>query len=428
MNSVLLISRYFPPMFDVGGKRAYRFARYLPDSGWRPVVLTSPVPTRRPVDSTPLELPEDAVLARKLMPSWWPEKVNRPSDPTVAKPVGGTGPGSALARAMAFAGRYVDIPVGEESVLAPRVAMEAKRLVDRHGIRAIWSTSSPYSNLVHGVAASRLTSLPLVLDLRDPWTPNFMQRERPGWVRSIERGSERALLAKADRVVLTCETATELYRESYPELADRFMTIRNAFDPADAPAAAQGEAGALSLVHFGNCYGPRTLGGFLKAIASLREQGVVGAERVTIRNYGRIAARDLELAEQLGLDDVLQTETAVPYAEGLERLAGADRLVLLAYGSETAFLPAKLYDYLLVRRPILALSEPSELTEIIDAVGAGTWVRPDDDAALEAALREALEGPRIEGPTAATVEPFGAPRTAAALAAVLDEITAHDSP
>ena len=37
---VLIISRYFPPLYDVGGKRAYRFALHLPDHGWQPIILT----------------------------------------------------------------------------------------------------------------------------------------------------------------------------------------------------------------------------------------------------------------------------------------------------------------------------------------------------------------------------------------------------
>ncbi|HSQ00522.1 MAG TPA: hypothetical protein VL049_25145 [Candidatus Dormibacteraeota bacterium] len=33
LRRVLIISRYFPPLYDVGGKRAYRFAMHLPDHG-----------------------------------------------------------------------------------------------------------------------------------------------------------------------------------------------------------------------------------------------------------------------------------------------------------------------------------------------------------------------------------------------------------
>ena len=65
-------------MFDVGGKRAYRFARYLPEFGWRAVVVTGRIPRRRPVDETPLSLPPQTHVARVYEPAWARELGRRP--------------------------------------------------------------------------------------------------------------------------------------------------------------------------------------------------------------------------------------------------------------------------------------------------------------------------------------------------------------
>ena len=40
MNRVLLISYYFPPSGGPGVQRVLKFAKYLPDFGWQPTVLT----------------------------------------------------------------------------------------------------------------------------------------------------------------------------------------------------------------------------------------------------------------------------------------------------------------------------------------------------------------------------------------------------
>ena len=40
VNSVLIISYYFPPSGGPGVQRVLKFVKYLPEFGWRPVVLT----------------------------------------------------------------------------------------------------------------------------------------------------------------------------------------------------------------------------------------------------------------------------------------------------------------------------------------------------------------------------------------------------
>src|SRR5262249_54985538 len=40
MRRVLMISYYFPPLGGIGSVRAVKFARYLPEFGWDPVVIT----------------------------------------------------------------------------------------------------------------------------------------------------------------------------------------------------------------------------------------------------------------------------------------------------------------------------------------------------------------------------------------------------
>jgi len=40
MKKILIIAYYFPPNPEIGGVRATKFARYLPDYNWKPYVLT----------------------------------------------------------------------------------------------------------------------------------------------------------------------------------------------------------------------------------------------------------------------------------------------------------------------------------------------------------------------------------------------------
>jgi glycosyltransferase involved in cell wall biosynthesis len=278
---------------------------------------------------------------------------------------------------------------------------------------------------VHGAALARATGKPLVLDLRDPWTLNFLQENRPRWVRGVEARIEARLFAQADRVILTCAAAAQAYRERFPKLADKIVTITNAFEPRELAHEPRYER--LTLIHFGNCYGARTLGPVLHALALLRDRGRVNPREVVLRNLGRIGRADLELAASLGLAEQLEHEIAVPYEQGLAALARADLLLLLSYGREQLFLPAKLFDYMAAGAPILCVAPPSELSEIVEATRIGRSCDPEDVEGCAAIIMAAAErrrglGELLREPSGAALEPYTAAATTAALARLLDEL------
>src|SRR5215470_11174595 len=39
-KKVLLLAYYYPPLGGIGSQRSQKFARYLPDYGWSPIVVT----------------------------------------------------------------------------------------------------------------------------------------------------------------------------------------------------------------------------------------------------------------------------------------------------------------------------------------------------------------------------------------------------
>lgn len=421
-----MLTRYLPPMYDVGGKRADRFARHLPAFGWQPHVSTSPLPRHRPVDPSAIPLPASVSLDRELIPSWWPEPRARPSDATVATPIE-----RREVKPLAKLLRHFTLPVGDEIVLAPRTVARLRGYVREHDIDVIFATSSPYAMLVHGAALARATDRPLVLDLRDPWSLNFLQDNRPAWVRRVEARVEARLFGRADRVILTCASAAEAYRQRLPVLRDKFVSITNAFEPREPMTEPVRESPGerLTLIHFGNCYGARSLAPVFRALAWLREQGRLDPREVVVRNLGRISRDELELAASLGLKDSLEHETALPYEQGLAALARADLQVLLSYGSEQLFLPAKLFDYMASGAPVLCIAPPSELREIVDQTGIGRGCDLDDvegcaDIILAAARHRSGDGPAVRRADAAALQPYTASATTAALARVLDDVLA----
>ncbi len=71
MRNVLMMTYYFPPYGIVGGYRPFRFAKFLPEYGWRPIVLTThgDDPLKRHLDDRLLQqLPPEVIVQRTA--SW----------------------------------------------------------------------------------------------------------------------------------------------------------------------------------------------------------------------------------------------------------------------------------------------------------------------------------------------------------------------
>jgi glycosyltransferase involved in cell wall biosynthesis len=240
---------------------------------------------------------------------------------------------------------------------------------------------------------------------------------------------EHRALKSADRVLFTCGQASEAYRKLYPDLPpERIGTLYNSFDPSHAPAqvGVALESGTVDLLHFGNCYGPRKLESVIRAMHEVRTRRVLGAERLRLVNLGRPAATDLELVKKLKLEDSFRSESLVPYSEGIRRLSTAPVQILLGYGEEKLYVPAKTFDYFMSGAPVLSLSESTELDSMIEKTGRGLSVRPNDIEGVTEALIEVLkaarDGKRICEPRRKDVEEFSAPNAAGKLATTLNDM------
>lgn len=410
--NLLLVAWLFPPHASVGSRRPWRLARHLPSLGWNVTVLTQASVPSRFVDPTPDALPEGVRVVRAYDPPWLARVVaalddrrspgkNEQKTNTEALVDSTTSPG------------VIDrwLPTEPAIVWAAHAAARAISIAKDIRADAILTTSYPFSAHLVGAAVSKALSISWVADLRDPWTLHFSHERKSAPTRAVERALERSTFRNADAVTVTTESLRDAYRARFADRAKDIHAVRNAFDPVSLPPPSR-SSGPARLVHFGHVYGgARSLAPVLRALAALQRERQLDASRVVLENYGRFSRDDLELARSLGVDGLLSLRAPMPYNEGIASLRGASLLLLPAWESAFGplFLPAKLYDYLLVGAPVLAMGDNAELAKIIADADAGVCVRSDEHAKITDTIRRAIDGdPTLTGATEERAKAFDA--------------------
>src|SRR6185312_15111863 len=212
---------------------------------------------------------------------------------------------------------------------------------------------------------------------------------------------ERHAADTAAHSVFVTEGLREVYRERYPQAADRMSLIPNGFDEEDfvraaaqpVPAAAPG--GPLRIVHSGVLYPEeRDPTQLFRAIAELKQAGTLDARRARI--VLRATAYDDQYRRalnELGIEDIVELAPPIPYHAALAEMVHADGLLIFQAENCNGQIPAKLYEYLRARRPILALTHPAgETAGLLRSLRVGLIGRLDDRDDIKRVLTEFLAG------------------------------------
>jgi hypothetical protein len=430
VKKALLVSYFFPPRFTIGGKRAFRFARYLPENGWSTAILTARGPASERLDPSFrdddlqfCEIHRDYLTDREIAAL---SKQQLGSDGTVAAPTKmWATPPPRFSRAWWAMELRVMPVVGPKVLDIPALTRRIVSLARKVDADLVFATGSPWEAVVAATAAGAFLKRPVIVDFRDPWSFGPNAARRPAWVKAADEAIEALVLRRSALLTVTTETT----RDKYIALghAARVECVMNGYDPATTITPQR--ADRFTLVHFGNCYGYRSLGTFLRAVARLVDGGKIDRSDLRVLNLGRAAEEDLALAKELGIADQFEFRAVLPYDEGLAVVAGADIALLPAFGDEPWFIPGKFFDYVAVRTPILAMSSSPELDTLVAKTNLG-WVHPASDIdAMAARIAEAYEarkaGRKVVKPNEAAIEALSARNGAQKLSRIFDEIVSR---
>lgn len=412
--SAMVVACNFPPDASVGTMRTLRLVRHLVGLGWRVEAVTLTTDGFRPgtvVDQAlsakvppsvavtrarPLRPFEriTSLLKRKVAASTAAPGPQAPSAPRPASSAAAPGTLTTIRRAVTAA---LALPDREVSWILPAV-WRAWQTARTSPPDVIYSSGPPFSAHFVGMLLGRLLGRPWVADFRDPWARAPWRDDRFRFEVKAWSRLEALVVRRAHAVVFATETNCRDFSRQYPSLASRFHVVPNGCDVTDfaglAPRTGR-HGGRFVLLHAGSLYGARNPAVLFRAAASAIAKGRIDGSRFTLRFIGRLGVPGVDLpavARELGLGDVAEFASHMPRRDSLQEMLDASAL-LIVQPVTTVSIPAKLYEYMVAGRPILALAEPGgETSELIVRTGAGLSVLADDERAIEDALVSLVEG------------------------------------
>jgi glycosyltransferase involved in cell wall biosynthesis len=381
MKKVLMVAFHYPPYAGGSGvHRTLKFSRYLPEHGWQPIVLSAQPKAYPQIGEKELwQIPPQVIVKRAFALD--------------------------TARHLSIGGRYLRFMALPDPWISwwTDAVRTGLILVRRHRPDILWSTYPIATAHLIGLTLRRLTGLRWIADFRDSMTEQDYPRDV--WTRRCYRWVERQTILQSSRVVFTTKLTRKMYLERYPHVPpDRFVVIPNGYDEEDfigidaiARPLELDNKRIVRLVHSGVIYpDDRDPRAFFKALSKLKKDGQISSNgvRVDLRASGSERYYS-SLIYELGISDIVHLLPAISHREAIEDCLQSDALLLFQAASCNHQIPAKVYEYLRLSKPILALtSGDGDTAALLEQSGGATVVDLADEKAIGSIIPDFIAGVR----------------------------------
>jgi glycosyltransferase involved in cell wall biosynthesis len=384
---VLFVAYAYPPTGGAGVQRTAKFVKYLPRCGWTPSVLTVANPSVPVIDeSLNADVSNGALVrrARTLEPGYALKAAISSGQNGAAK----NGGARRLAKRMAWQLSRVLLQPDPQVLWLPGAIREGERLLKKLAHAAIVATAPPFSSLLIGATLSRRTGLPLVLDYRDEWDLSSAyseNRRADPFSRWLQGAMQRQVVRRAGALVATTRSSAEALERIRRAGGGRARVtwIYNGYDPDDFPEEAQpaSKSDRYRVAYVGTLWNLTSIEPLVKAIRLLGERYPDLCGRLELVVAGRRTPPQQAVLEQLRNTPCRLIEHPyIDHHQAVELMRSADDLcVILADvpGAERV-VPAKIFESMATRRPVLVIAPRGELWDIVADYPSGRTFAPAD--------------------------------------------------
>ena len=241
------------------------------------------------------------------------------------------------------------------------------------------STSNPVTSHLIARKLKQKYKIPWIADLRDLWTQNHFYNKFD-LIKYFERRLELKTLSDPDALI----TVTERFADELKILHKnkKVFCVTNGFDEDDSSKLTSKLKNKFIITYTGILYnGKRDPSLLFKVISQLINENIINRNLIEIRFYGPKEDWLADEIKKYNLEGIANFCGFIPREEILEKQKESQILLLLldSNNKEEGVYPAKIFEYLGARRPIIAFGGQGGIVkELLEKNKAGVFTENFD--------------------------------------------------
>jgi len=374
LNKVLFISYYFPPMGMGGVQRTLKFAKYLLQYNWQPVVLTINPKKYFAIDEYLLN---EAVESGIIIERTGKKKLDTGQIVTRV-------PKERFRRIKSKIGQFFFIP--DTKIFWKKKALKKidKLWKKYDGFDLVYATAPPYTDFLIGQEVKKKYKIPLVIDYRDAWVDSKVLNFYPTpFHKQRNMKLEKKVIKDANVVITTNRRVKELIISRYGNIAYNDIKIfPHGYDSEDFENASAKKlplTNKMRITYSGSFY-TRDPKFYFKAIKNFLTRHPELKDKVEFCFLGLFTKEHLNIAKSLNIQDSLNLPGYLNHFECVKYILASDVLFLLISRGENedAAMPGKVGEYIGSRKNIIACIPEGVTKKILEGYKAIKFVEEEN--------------------------------------------------
>ncbi|GAB0157570.1 glycosyltransferase family 4 protein [Chryseobacterium sp. Alg-005] len=447
-KKILIITYYWPPAGGPGVQRWLKFAKYLPDFGWKPIIYTPENPSYPLLDESLVkDVPENIEIVKTKI--WEPyqlaEKLNKSNKKFKAGQFDVGKNQSWKSKLSIWVRGNFFIPDARVFWVKPSVKF-LEQYLKEHKIDVVVTSGPPHSlHLIGLQLKKKMPNLKWIADFRDPWTEiSYYQHLK--LTKSSDkkhRQLESEVFKNANVTLATSYTDAENFRKA----GANAVCITNGFDETDASTplsmteskiaksqnseiiAHKNRPQTFTLSYIGVLEQLRNPENLWKALDELVKTNPDFANSFALKFAGRVDDKILNSIENSSLKKHVLNLGYLSHDKAIEEMQSSDLLLITNFPNESSkgIIPGKIFEYLATGKQILSFGpDQADVSKILEQTQAGKHFSYNDSESIKKFIMEKFElwknGNSIKNTQ--NIEQFSRKNLTQQLAKVLDQ-TVH---
>lgn len=369
MKRVLYISFCYPPLSGIASLRSAKMAKYLPDFGWEPAILTVKEGDFM-AKGYELDLEDELGDRGKIYRTDYKDMTN--GYKKISNKINshfGKNQNNSLKKFKKFISEFIYFPDWFKGWRSSAVR-KGIEILKNEKIDLIFSTSDPITANLIACTLKQKTALPWIAEFRDLWTQSHFYCKNL-FVKYFEELMEKRVLKHADALI----TVSEPWKQKLEEFHNKkTYVVTNGFDPEDYRK--ETVAKDKFLVAYAGSFYPQGLDPtpLFKAIADLKNEKLINSNDFEVLFYG---GEDLILEKMIkdyNIEAFVRQCGKISHEKIVEVQKSANILLFLDWmkKNEAGWYSGKIFEYLGARKNILAIGYKNRIVgELLEKTGAG---------------------------------------------------------